>query len=277
MERRSFLSTFSIVGIATLGTLMCGCIEAEAPQQGDIERQIENQFVPRLKLKHPGEIRVMVIDTGINPHSYLKKIVQYQPTDDYQDNHGHGTNVAGIVAFGNNIRKTGLDTVCRQVKIYSCRFYDPKAIQADNLQDSIKCVKRALAEGMDVINYSGGGVDYSTEEYRAYKAFIKSGGIAVTSAGNEYSNSEESPYYPADYADRMHLRGLYFVENIQRDGRLAKSSNYNRYAMKEYGETVYSTKYVNDGWDSMTGTSQASAAYAHRVLKKACLDNWGIK
>jgi subtilisin family serine protease len=262
-----------------------------------------DEEVPDIQLHDPKEITVMVIDTGIDRHPNLERFLP-EPTDpgykarDYEDNHGHGTHVAGIVVFGNTM---GLDhfadVVCPQVRIISCKYYDPKDARSDNLHDSIECVKRATKLHVDLINYSGGGLDYSKEEQEAYQAFIDAGGIVVAATGNEYVRMAESPYYPASYGHHHEKLtytdgktgdlvtvdvlkpnpGYYYVENLCWNGKPCKPSNVIGTAKKQYGERIFSTL-PHNRFGTMTGTSQATPAFLHRILKKACKErNWGIQ
>jgi subtilisin family serine protease len=53
---------------------------------------------------------------------------------------------------------------------------------------------------MDFINYSSGGLDFSFDEYYAYKDFVDQGGIVVAAAGNNKADLDRTPYYPASYS-----------------------------------------------------------------------------
>ncbi len=249
---------------------------------------VSNADVERVR-KEPKYIKVMVIDTGIGLNSKLIDSVQYDDSGDYIDNHGHGTHVAGIVLYGNKVMgpSTNLNNpLCPEVKIYSCKYYDPKATGNNNLKKSIDCVNKANKEKMDYINYSGGGPDFSKEEFLAYKRFTNRGGIAVVSAGNEKASLEDEHYFPASYSYDLTLiqnelgqppkkvlikglKNMYVVENENRQGKLAASSNRFPLAQRSLGESVYSTLPDNK-FGLMTGTSQSTPGILHFLLKQRC-------
>lgn len=241
------------------------------------------------------DIKVMVIDTGIGHHKDLDGIVQYDPSDDYKDSHGHGTHVAGIVAYGNKRqipmemphgRKpfTQDEKVCPQVKIYSCKYYVP---DGNGLDREIKCIKKATALKMDYINFSGGGTDFSDGEYLAFKAFLDQGGSVFAAAGNEKADLSEKSYYPASYSledgftdfqkkmvkkdgskTYIPLR-IYAVRNVDSSGKNSKLSNWHTLTYQEHGEDIYSTL-PDDSYGLMTGTSQATPALLHTILMQRC-------
>lgn len=230
------------------------------------------------RIKGPKEIWVMVIDTGIAPHLKLQKNVQYDKTENYVDNHGHGTHITGIVLYGNKMATQSFgDQVCPNVKVFGCKYFDPKQSGSNNLKRSVSCVNAATEMGIDYINYSGGGTEFSSDEHDAYARFSNSGGIAIVAAGNEKSNITEHPYYPASYGFQSHQIGtrvfaqvrLFAVQSLGSDGELLPTSNSHPLALKEHGDKVYSTLPQNT-YGSMTGTSQATAQVTHLLLRQRC-------
>jgi subtilisin family serine protease len=261
---------------------------------------------PIINSKVPGQFRVMEIDTGISQHHLLKPYVKYDSSYNYQDSIGHGTHVAGIIVYGNQStisydrgtpRKTmNVDSpVCKQVKIFSCNYFDGLG-NSNNLNKIVNCVKRAIKDEIDVINFSGGGIDFSIEEYTALKNFLSTGGILVTAIGNERQTLEDHPYYPAGYSsnipgpltyeiDTVHpnsepeitrqlvtvprLSGIFFVEATDLSGVPLPSSNKSINAIKEVGDDIISTL-PNESMGSLTGSSMAAPAFLHKMLKYNC-------
>ncbi len=181
--------------------------------------------------------------------------------NDLTDNHGHGTHIAGIVGAtgGNNFGITG---VAPHVSLMILKYYDPKAPGANNLKNTIECFRYATKMGAHIINYSGGGVEYSQEEYEAVKAANEKGILFVAAAGNERSNSDEKDkhYYPADYE----LPNIISVTAVNRESTsVLASSNYGvrTVDLAAPGENIYSTM-PGGGFGYMTGTSQATAFVA---------------
>lgn len=174
------------------------------------------------------------------------------------DNHGHGTHIAGIIgARGGN--GFGISGVAPHVSLMILKYYDPKSSNSNNLKNTVEAIKYAVKMHANIINYSGGGTDYSAEEYAAVKDAQKAGILFVAAAGNERSNSDESGkhYYPADYE----LSNIISVTAVSKeDTKVLASSNYGvrTVDIAAPGENIYSTL-PGGGFGLMTGTSQATA------------------
>lgn len=176
-------------------------------------------------------------------------------TGNLTDNHGHGTHIAGIIGAegGNGI---GISGVAPKVSLMILKYYDPKSPGSDNLKNTIKAIHYAIDKKVDIINYSGGGLDFSQAEYDAIKRANDAGILFVAAAGNEKSNSDKAHYYPANY----NLPNIISVTAINPDANVLQSSNY---GMKTVhiaapGEAIYSTL-PGGRYGTMTGTSQATA------------------
>lgn len=241
---------------------------------------------PTILTKNPKEIRVMVIDTGISAHWALHGFLQDDDSLQYSDPHGHGTHVAGIIIYGNEMLehpkdgKSGFndfDKVCKLVKIFSCKAYD---FRGDHLKNEEACVYKAIILKMDVINISGGGVEGTLKEYLGLKNFTKNGGSVVVAAGNEHFDLAINPWFPASYAilplvlpkgmDYLEaLPRIYVVQAKDRDGKLLQSTNRHPAAFSEMGDTVFSTL-PGDNFGLITGTSQAAPTFLHKMLKQKC-------
>jgi thermitase len=174
------------------------------------------------------------------------------------DNHGHGTHIAGIIGAkgGNNF---GISGVAPNVSLMILKYYDPKASNTNNLKNTINAIRYAIKMKAHIINYSGGGTDYSAEEYEAVKEAERAGILFVAAAGNERSNTDESGkhYYPADYE----LSNIISVTAVNKDEiKVLPSSNYGvrTVDLAAPGENIYSAL-PNNSFGFMTGTSQATA------------------
>lgn len=171
------------------------------------------------------------------------------------DNHGHGTHIAGIIgAEGGN--GFGVSGVSPKVSIMSIKYYDPTVPNTNNLANTIKAIKYATKMGAKIINYSGGGLEYSPEEYAAISEAKKNGILFVAAAGNERSNSDKNHYYPADYP----LTNIISVTAANETDSILPSSNYGQHTVdiQAPGSNIYST--LPGGlFGNMTGTSQATA------------------
>jgi subtilisin family serine protease len=171
------------------------------------------------------------------------------------DNHGHGTHIAGIIGAvgGNGI---GISGVSPKVSIMPLKYYDPTSKGNDNLKNTVRAIQYAVKKKVQIINYSGGGTEPDDQEFSAIKLARDNGILVVAAAGNERSNSDLAPYYPADYS----LDNIISVTAINTSAQVLASSNYGSKSVHiaAPGENIYSTL-PNGQFGLMTGTSQATA------------------
>ena len=224
-------------------------------------------LVPAWKaFKKKKEIVVAVIDTGIDPtHPFLKDNIyvtrgtpstqnygidfsksrknQYRPID----SHGHGTHVSGIIK-----------SVYPSVKILPLKYYNPKASGQDNLESTIEALRYAVNQGVDVINYSGGGPEPALEELKILKEAEKKGILVVAAAGNEESNIDvrSNAYYPASYG----LKNIITVTAHDRKLHMLNSSNWGQKSVDIAAPGYRIRSALPKGRAGyLTGTSQATA------------------
>ncbi len=192
---------------------------------------------------------------------------------DLSDNHSHGTHIAGII--GARGTKTGESRgVCPNVSLMILKYYDPRVPNTNNLKNTVESIRYAVkmkdqldrqakAKGAPtvnmIINYSGGGTEFSQEEHDAVQLAGEHGILFVAAAGNEHSNSDEKGkhYYPADYG----LTNIISVTAVNKtETTVLPSSNYGVRSvdLAAPGENIYSTV-PGGGYNLMTGTSQATA------------------
>lgn len=171
------------------------------------------------------------------------------------DNHGHGTHIAGTIgaAAGN---KKGISGISPKVSLMILKYFDPKVPTTDNLKNTISAINYAVKMQANIINYSGGGIEYSKEEHDAVAEAEKKGILFVAAAGNERSNSDKNHYYPADYK----LDNIVSVTAYDPAVEVLASSNYGieTVDIAAPGQNVLSTLPGNN-YGYMTGTSQATA------------------
>lgn len=171
------------------------------------------------------------------------------------DNHGHGTHIAGIIGAegGNNF---GISGVAPKVSLMILKYYDPLASGSNNLRNTIQAIEYAVKMGAHIINYSGGGIEYSADEFQAVKKAEQKGILFVAAAGNERSNSDVTHYYPANYG----LKNIISVTAIDPRTETLPSSNYGKRTvdLAAPGQDIYSTL-PGGQFGLLTGTSQATA------------------
>jgi thermitase len=171
------------------------------------------------------------------------------------DNHGHGTHIAGIIGAEAGNAK-GIIGIAPQVSLMILKYFDPKTPSTDNLKNTVNAIKYAIKKGAHIINYSGGGLEFSQEEHDAVADAQRNGILFVAAAGNEKSNSDKNHYYPADYK----LSNIISVTAYDPSMEVLASSNYGveTVDLAAPGQNILSTLPGNS-YGYMTGTSQATA------------------
>ncbi|NDD91653.1 hypothetical protein EBZ37_06175 [bacterium] len=173
------------------------------------------------------------------------------------DDHGHGTHVAGIIGAITQ-PQIGVSGVAQKVSIMAVKYYSERNPGSINLANTVRAINYAVDHGARIINYSGGGPEFSEEEYLAIRRAEEKGVLFVSAAGNEHQNTDklENYYYPAAYG----LSNIISVAATDMNNKLLSSSNWGKKKIEVAapGEGIYSTL-PNGRYGSMTGTSQATA------------------
>lgn len=171
------------------------------------------------------------------------------------DNHGHGCHIGCLIGAEAGNGK-GISGIAPQVSLMILKYFDPKFPNTDNLKNTIKSIEYAVKMGAHIINYSGGGTEFSKEEFEAIQLAEQKGVLFVAAAGNEKSNSDKFKYYPADYG----LKNIISVTAIDTVTQVLPSSNYGveTVDIAAPGHEILSCL-PNNTYGKMTGTSQATA------------------
>jgi subtilisin family serine protease len=175
--------------------------------------------------------------------------------NDVTDHHGHGTHVAGIIG-ADSPKGPGASGIAPKSSLMILKYYDPQGPRSNNLTNTVQAIRYAVKMKAKIINYSGGGVDYAADEYKAISEARDAGILFVAAAGNERANSDKNHYYPADYK----LDNIISVTAIDPLLKVLSSSNYGTETVDiaAPGENIYST-FPNNSYGTLTGTSQATA------------------
>lgn len=135
------------------------------------------------------------------------------------DADGHGTHVTGIIAaVGNNSR--GVSGVCWDARIMVLRAFD--AVGIGTVADVIEAMQYARLNGAKVINASYADTSFSQAEQDAINALNSAGILVVAAAGNESTDNDQTPSYPASYD----LPNIIAVTATNQTDSLAGFSNY---------------------------------------------------
>lgn len=164
----------------------------------------------------------------------------------------HGTHGAGTIAAASN-NGVGIAGIVNSenVKIMSL-----KALGGNNGSGStasiIQAIRYAEANGASICNLSLGS---SVDDKALYRAIAESSMLFVVAAGNDGTDTDTAPCYPASYD----LDNIISVANLNYDGTLHYSSNYGTKSvdLAAPGTYILSTT-PNGGYSYMTGTSMAA-------------------
>jgi len=208
-------------------------------------------------------IKVAIVDTGIDVnHPFFKDSVVggYTPfnkgtsPEDYQDHHGHGTHVAGIV------RQVAPDAQLLAVRVFPNEVGNGEAATYDVIADGIRW---AIDNGAQVINLSLGGDGLPSSFKEVFEFGAAKGVLFAMASGNDRSLT---PLTPASYAGE--IAGVGFsVGATDKYGDMAVFSNYtgNNLYMKHlaaHGAGVLSAAIGRQGFVKMSGTSMATPQIA---------------
>jgi subtilisin family serine protease len=183
--------------------------------------------------------------------------------NDPMDDHGHGTHVAGTVgASGNN--GVGVVGVNWNVRIMPVKFLNAQG--SGTTADAMSAVLYAAQNGADVMNNSWAGGDYSQALADAITFAGQHGSLFVAAAGNDSSDNDAQPTYPASYD----LPNVISVAATDNSDDLASFSNFGRQSVDlgAPGVDIYST-WPGGGYQWLSGTSMATphVAGAAALLK----------
>ncbi len=169
---------------------------------------------------------------------------------DLSDNTGHGTHIAGIIAADHS--KGQVTGVAPKAKLLMYDFFGPS--QDGTVFDAIRGIRAAAAAGAKVINASWGGPGCSSALEAELNNLSAQGVLFIAAAGNEGSNIDRTPSYPAAYNAYTQLT----VGAMTPDEYTAGFSNYgNRVDVVAPGVNIVST-YPGNRYINMDGTSMAT-------------------
>ncbi|WP_172794027.1 S8 family serine peptidase [Sporosarcina sp. HYO08] len=228
-------------------------------------------------------IKVAVLDSGVDvKHRDLKVQGGYcslgydcAPGTPYDDDNGHGTHVAGIIAASNN--NTGIIGIAPDVELYSIKALNAFGVGSTN--SLINGVEWAIKNNIDILNLSITTEDHDVALEKALATAYQKGMLIVGSAGNNGGTANKSVMYPAKYET------VIAVSAVKNDlSKLKESAMGKEVDIAAPGELVFSTYPVKfdsldfkvDGYTHMSGTSMATphvtgilALYKERFPKKS--------
>jgi subtilisin family serine protease len=203
-------------------------------------------------------IKVAIVDTGIDTtHPDLKVVggaTFVAGTSSYNDDNGHGTHCAGIVAALNN--ELGVVGVAPEAALYAVKVLDRSG--SGYVSDVISGIDWCITNNMQVVSMSFGSTSDSTSLHaecdKAYNANI----VLVAAAGNNGPGSNTLTY-PAKYSSVIAIGATDSSDVVA-----SWSSRGPELSVSAPGVNIYST-YKGGVYATMSGTSMACPHVAGTV------------
>jgi subtilisin family serine protease len=195
-------------------------------------------------------VKVGIIDTGIsNKHPDLLPNIKdgvntINPYKSWNDDNGHGSHVAGIVAALNN--DIGVVGVGPQIDLYAIKVLNANG--SGYLSDVIEGIEWAISNKMDIINLSLGTSADSQTLHDAISAAKNAGIVIVAAAGNNGG----PVLYPAAYPEVIAVSATDESDNLA-----SWSSRGPEIDLSAPGVSIYST-YKGTSYATLSGTSMAA-------------------
>ena len=199
-------------------------------------------------------VRVGIIDTGIDTdHPELKNricegINTLDIKDNIEDENGHGTHIAGIIAAEKN--DFGIIGVAPKADLYIAKAFAKDG--TSNFTAIEKAINWMIDKNVDVVNMSfsssSGGRAYTELIHRMHLNGIS----MICAAGNEGEQGDNTIGYPARFKETVAVSAVDINKNIA-----GFSSKGNSAEICAAGIDIYST-YLNGGYATLSGTSMAA-------------------
>jgi hypothetical protein len=237
----------------------------QAPHYGTPDADIDAPEAWMLHTGDLGSVIVAIVDTGVDPHNELiGRIIEgtnttSQPFDGTQDDCGHGTHVAGIVAAAGN-NANGIAGVTWGAYIMPIRVFD---YCSGYETDAAEGIIWAADHGADIINVSlqfpTGGTTFENAVDYAYE----SGVLVISAAGNNnFCGLDGRVCAPARFANCMAISGTNDRDELATSYNAGWNSNYGpEIDVCAPGDDIYSLVSIA-GYSDMSGTSMASPMVA---------------
>lgn len=138
---------------------------------------------------------------------------------DPMDGNGHGTHVAGTIgALADN--SEGVVGINHKVKMIALKVLSDEG--SGDTDDIIRAIRYAALKKVHLVNASFGGGGESKGFMAALEQAEKAGVLFIAAAGNDASDNDEAPAFPASYD----IDGVLSVAATDNRDQLAEFSNY---------------------------------------------------
>ncbi len=193
-------------------------------------------------------------NNGVVDDVYGARFINGVVSGDPWDDHFHGSHVAGtIMGAGDNGK--GVIGVAWSGRVMGVKFLN--AAGSGYISDAVLAVDYARQMGAKVLNNSWGGGGFSQALLDAIHATRDANMIFVAAAGNNSSDNDGYPFYPANY----NSDNLVTIAATDRNDRLAGFSNWGKNSVElgAPGVEVWSCNNTSDSsYRYASGTSMAT-------------------
>lgn len=211
-------------------------------------------------------VKVAVLDSGIDVKhrdlhvkgGYCSMKTECGMSVSYDDDNGHGTHVAGVIAALNN--QTGIVGIAPSVELYSIKALNSFGVGTTN--SLIDGIDWAMKQKIDILNLSiTTDQDDPALEKALQKAYVQ-GVLIVASGGNNGDQANSTVMYPAKYDS------VIAVAAVNADlTKLKNSAVGKEIEIAAPGSSIFSTYPMKwdfedgkaDGYTRLSGTSMATA------------------
>jgi len=193
-------------------------------------------------------------NNGVVDDVYGARFINGVVSGDPWDDHFHGSHVAGTI-MGSGDNGKGVVGVAWSGKLMAVKFLN--AGGSGYISDAVLAVDYARQMGAKVLNNSWGGGGFSQALFDAIIATRDANMIFVAAAGNNTSDNDTYPFYPANY----NSENLVTVAATDRNDQLAGFSNWgaNTVELGAPGVDVWSCNNTSDSsYRYASGTSMAT-------------------
>jgi len=241
----------------------------------DLVWDTNHDLVVDLGANAGGGVKVAVLDTGIDlDHPDLQDNVKggintINLLKSADDDNGHGTHVAGIIAGVDN--NVGVLGTAPQAELYAVKVLNKQGFGF--VSDIIEGLQWSIDNNMQVVNMSLGTSSDVPSFHDALIAAYNSDIVLVAAAGNS-GPGDNTVLYPARYAEVIAVSATDSTDTIA-----SWSSRGPEVELAAPGVSIYST-YKGGGYKTLSGTSMACphvVGTAALVIASGITDNEQVR
>lgn len=175
----------------------------------------------------------------------------FKDNGDPMDGNSHGTHCAGTIGAEHN--NVGVSGMMSEVTLVPVKFLSDEG--SGSLADAVEAIDYATKVNVDLMSNSWGGGGYSQALFDSIKLAKDKGILFVAAAGNDASNNDSRPSYPAGYE----IDNVISVASHTAQDTLSSFSNYGRRTVHVAapGTNILSST-PNGEYKVLSGTSMAT-------------------